>query len=159
MFVVVFDPYGQTRLSKKCILAIRCARSPLVTDPVRRSERPVAPRPVGAPGRGPASGAAARHPLPPKEPLRCPYLPGLPGAQSCAKRSFEKLKRRLRSSRGRASCPWSSGFCRASRSCQPVACVAAPCLRVLVTQSLSGETTQFRNGAEIARRRRRRDSS
>ena len=60
MFVVVFDPYGQTRLSKKCILAIRCARSPLVTDPVRRSGRPVAPRPVGAPGRGPASGAAAR---------------------------------------------------------------------------------------------------
>ena len=124
MFVVVFGPYGQTRLSKKCILAIRCARSPLVTDPVRRSERPVAPRPVGAPGRGPASGAAARHPLPPKEPLRCPYLPGLSGAQSFAKRSFEKLKRRSSRSSERASCPWRSGFCRASRSCSPVACVA-----------------------------------
>ena len=44
VFVVVFGPYGQTRLSKKCILAIRCARSPLVTDPVR-SERPVARAP------------------------------------------------------------------------------------------------------------------
>ena len=64
MFVVVFGPYGQTRLSKKCILAIRCARSPLVTDLVRRSGRPVAPRPVGAPGRGPASGAAARQAKP-----------------------------------------------------------------------------------------------
>ena len=47
VFVAVFGAYGQTRLSKKCILAIRCARSLLVTDPVR-SERPGArvPRPV-----------------------------------------------------------------------------------------------------------------
>ena len=159
MFVVVFGPYGQTRLSKKCILAIRCARSPLVTDPVRRSERPVAPRPVGAPGRGPASGAAARHPLPPKEPLRRPYLPGLPAANQARKPCFENLKRRSHRSSEKASCLWRSGFCRASRSRQPAACVAAPCLRVLVTQSLSGETTQLGNGTEIARCRRRRDSS
>ena len=131
MFVVVFDPYGQTRLSKKCILAIRCARSPLVTDPVRRSGRPVAPRPVGAPGRGPASGAAARHPLPPKEPLRCPYLPGLSGAQSRAGRSFEKLKRRSSRSSERALCPWRSGLRRAPWRRLPIVRSRASALRVI----------------------------